>query len=414
MTVLLAVVAATVLLSLQAFTMKRITLGLLQRELQRTGLARVHLQPWVHNAKDKDTEEEWTIQAQPHDGSSPPCHNHLVPSNLAETMSWLGQWAATQKFAMQRSKEQQQQQQRTNMQEVRLKHAHHNQDPMHIPGDTGSARKTTASDSLSLICQNGSSRWISKNEDWILEHVEMVSNSAEEALVMTPFATTTTFVLVKPIQDDDFVWVLTDLEKAREHLQEYNDSGATKWYAQAYTLSYNNNKGMDNDFCNGMSMIMAMGGFQWSLSKKGDCLTYFVAPWKLSDAGKFQGAMVYSFLLAVLTEGLFSFGGWIKQFLSGKLRIVVMATIYGVQQWLGYIIMLIAMMYSFELMGCVILGLMTGRILFPKAHRVPPKNAPSRMATNQRPNVTTEAAAANNEESSFLEDAGSTVRRRRR
>lgn len=408
MTVLLTVVAATVLLSLQAFDMNTTTLGLSQRDLQRTGLARVHLQPWVHNAKDK--EEEWTIQAQAQDGSpsSSSCYNHLVPPNLVETMSSLGQWAATQKFAIQRSKEQQLQQ-RTNMQELHSKHAHHNQHPMQIPGDTVPARKITASDGSSFICQNGSSRRISKNEDWILEHVEMVSNSLEKALVITPFATTTTFVLVKPIHDDDFVWVMTDLEKAREHLQEYNDSGATKWYAQAYTLSYNNNMGMDNDFCNGMSMIMAMGGFQWSLAKKGDCLTYFVAPWKLSDAGKFQGAMVYSFLLAVLTEGLVSFEGWIKQFLSGKLRKVVMATIYAVQQWLGYIIMLITMMYSFELIGCVILGLMTGRVLFLNPHR-----APTRMATRPRPNVTTEAAAANNEESSLLGDAGSTVRRRRR
>jgi hypothetical protein len=125
---------------------------------------------------------------------------------------------------------------------------------------------------------------------------------------------------------------------------------------------------------------------------------------------------VYSFLLALLMEGLVSLEGWIQPFISGQLRKVVMATIYAAQQWLGYIIMLITMMYSFELMGCVLLGLMTGRVLFAPTTTTTTTNdhdAP-RMATRPCPNGTTEGAAASDEESSLLGDAGSTVRRRRR
>ena len=166
---------------------------------------------------------------------------------------------------------------------------------------------------------------------------------------------------------------------------------------------------MENEFCNGMSMIMAMGGFQWSLFSKGDCITYFAPNWKLNSAGKFQGAMVYSFLLAMLTEGITSFQAWIRRFLKGKLRKVVMAILYAVQQWLGYIIMLVAMTYSLELLGCILLGLMTGRWLFPNAKQE--RRDAARAATSQ---VQTEVAAgqAQGEETPLL-DSSSTMRRRR-
>lgn len=49
----------------------------------------------------------------------------------------------------------------------------------------------------------------------------------------------------------------------------------------------------DEEFCNGMSMTMSMGGFQSSLfgKQKADCLTYLFKKWMLNTSGKFQGAM---------------------------------------------------------------------------------------------------------------------------
>jgi hypothetical protein len=164
-----------------------------------------------------------------------------------------------------------------------------------------------------------------------------------------------------------------------------------------------------NDFCNGMSMIMAMGGFQWSLVSKGDCLTYFVASWKWKDSGKVQGVMVYSFLFALLIEGNTAFQGWISQFLTGKVRKYVMAFLYAIQQWLGYIVMLIAMMYSIELIACVLLGLMTGRALFQNLRR------DRREATRPRPNSTAQSSTPSSEEENLLLDgSASNVLRRRR
>ncbi|KAG7371618.1 Ctr copper transporter family protein [Nitzschia inconspicua] len=140
-------------------------------------------------------------------------------------------------------------------------------------------------------------------------------------------------------------------------------------------------KTMRTTFCNGMSMIMSMSGFQsslfWSSSSgsssdnnnTADCLTYLFRNWRLDTSGKFQGAMVYTFLLAVLCEGM--------SYLQGKVRLVpnlqtrpkvrkwVMTLLYGIQECLGWALMLISMMFSIELFLCVIVGVITGKVMFP-------------------------------------------------
>jgi hypothetical protein len=150
---------------------------------------------------------------------------------------------------------------------------------------------------------------------------------------------------------------------------------------------------MGNDFCNGMSMTMAMRGFQSSLfwhgsrsvnrhhhgdeeqeaeddmnskNNKADCLTYLVEHWKLDTAGQFVGAMVYSFLLALMTEALTSVQGRIKNYLpiGSRTRTVIMSIFYAVQQFSGYLVMFIAMTYSIELFASALLGLMAGNFLY--------------------------------------------------
>jgi hypothetical protein len=242
--------------------------SVVQQDLERDGIAHVNLEYWTH--ADTASNEEWKIESQDHS-----CRTHVKP-NLAQTMSLLGQWAAAQQFATKKSKEPN----KLQLQEDHSEHSH----------DHGSLDRhhhevsTPHSVPTEKICQN-SFRMVSKDKEWILDQVETFSSSPDADL-MFPSAT---FVVAKGLEDHDSVWIFTDSSKWHQKLLgiRSDDSTHSRWYIQAYTL-YNNkdmpmgNKDMPmgNDFCNGMSMIMAMGGFQWSLVSKGDCLTYFVASWK--------------------------------------------------------------------------------------------------------------------------------------
>ena len=56
------------------------------------------------------------------------------------------------------------------------------------------------------------------------------------------------------------------------------------------------------DFCKGMYMTMFMDGFHWSLlfRPSPQCLNYFVQSWRLENASKFRGAMLFTFLLTLV------------------------------------------------------------------------------------------------------------------
>jgi len=120
-------------------------------------------------------------------------------------------------------------------------------------------------------------------------------------------------------------------------------------------------------FCQGMFMAMAMSGFQWSFLGKepGDCLNYLAPAWKLDDQGKFQGAMVYTILLGVLTEGTYAFQGLLQPYVPKRLWHLVHSLLYGIQRFMGYILMFVAMTFSWELFFSVIVGIILGRLLFP-------------------------------------------------
>lgn len=161
----------------------------------------------------------------------------------------------------------------------------------------------------------------------------------------------------------DSIWLIKNSSDWQRSLMSNSSAKQdSEWYLQPLELP------SEDKFCNGMPMVMSMGGFQWSLGKhetKPDCLNYFVPAWKLDDSGKFTGAMVYSFLLGMMTEAITNFQVWLRPFLgTGRLRKFTMPLLYAIQQWLGYIVMMVTMMYSFELFGSLILGLVLGRLLF--------------------------------------------------
>lgn len=137
----------------------------------------------------------------------------------------------------------------------------------------------------------------------------------------------------------------------------------------AIVQSGNNDEG--SDFCNNMFMVMAMSGFQWSLFGKspGDCLSYLAPAWTLESRGKFQGAVVYTFLLAMLAEGSHALQVVLRPHVPKRIEHLTNVLFLGMQRFMAYILMLVVMMYSWELLISVICGVMAGRLLFPNVTR---------------------------------------------
>jgi Ctr copper transporter family len=123
----------------------------------------------------------------------------------------------------------------------------------------------------------------------------------------------------------------------------------------------------------GMKMVMYMRGFHWSTAKQQDllpCLHFYVGSWGLVDLASFQGAMVFTFLLALLTQGLSAVRAVVVKHVTSKQpKKAFLLLIYVLQSLMGYLIMLIAMMYSWELLLSVVLGVMMGNRLFIKSDK---------------------------------------------
>ena len=78
---------------------------------------------------------------------------------------------------------------------------------------------------------------------------------------------------------------------------------------------------------------------------------------------------VCTFVAAVMTEGIAYLQPYIRNYyLSGKSkhqRKTIMTLLYGFQQLIGWLLMLISMTFSIELFASVVLGLFFGKLLFP-------------------------------------------------
>lgn len=135
-------------------------------------------------------------------------------------------------------------------------------------------------------------------------------------------------------------------------------------------------------------MAMFMDGFHWSLvggdgseevsknhplHSQQQCLNYLFNSWSLASPKQFRGAMVFSFLLAISMEAISAFRGWILQTQapSSLVRKILLVLIYAWQSLLGYIIMIVAMMFSLELLFSVAAGLAVGHLLFVRILPVP-------------------------------------------
>lgn len=125
----------------------------------------------------------------------------------------------------------------------------------------------------------------------------------------------------------------------------------------------------------GMGMIMYMEGFQWTLKGEGSCLNFFVGSWTLDTVPKFMAAMVCVVAMGIATEGIRRWKhdvGRAARSLGrnsnsnsggGRLR-VTHTCLQGLSILSAYLLMLVVMTYSLELLFCVILGLMIGYYVF--------------------------------------------------
>jgi Ctr copper transporter family len=212
------------------------------------------------------------------------------------------------------------------------------------------------------------------------------------------------------------------LDGHHDHLASTQDSENVPVLQQkspADSVNSGDNSSDDSDddqlpFCSGMPMSMFMDGFHWSLwrshndttnnstaattTKPPRCLVYFVSSWELSQEGKFKGAMVFSFLMGLLMEGLSAMRAAVSR--QGEksssrrrrnLHHFLMTFIYSLQGLLGYLLMFLAMAYSMELVLSTVLGLVVGNLCliryeYPKASSrrvdyVPPPGPASTAAS---------------------------------
>jgi Ctr copper transporter family len=182
--------------------------------------------------------------------------------------------------------------------------------------------------------------------------------------------TTQNIGLLIPIEDPTSLYIVHRTTKLWEDSKLY--------YTRTFTAA-----GEEDDedlaWCHqepGMGrMVMYMRGFHWSSSRRATnssaaslpCLNYYFSTWGLTDKGAFQGAMVFSFLLALLTQGVSAIRAVVmKHVIRRRKRKVMLLFLYVLQSFMGYMIMLIAMTYSWELLLSVVFGVMMGNRLFVK------------------------------------------------
>ena len=107
-----------------------------------------------------------------------------------------------------------------------------------------------------------------------------------------------------------------------------------------------------------------MPGFRFSLGGNQPCLNLLLPGWTLDSPWKFGGAAVGVFVLAVLVEGFSKLRHKLVRAAKQRqlhhhpalLRLAV-TSLHGLQALLGYILMLVTMTFSIEMLLAVCCGL---------------------------------------------------------
>ncbi|GMH65937.1 hypothetical protein TL16_g04317 [Triparma laevis f. inornata] len=132
------------------------------------------------------------------------------------------------------------------------------------------------------------------------------------------------------------------------------------------------------DFCSGGGTDMFMDGYQFVLTGNSQCLNFLFPSFTLDSGTKFTLALALSFLLGVGVEALVSFrrGVFRRARNKGIKSKGLLTLLHGTQAFLGYILMCLAMSYSVEVLGSVVIGLMAGHWFFNAADAFSEKSDP--------------------------------------
>lgn len=115
-------------------------------------------------------------------------------------------------------------------------------------------------------------------------------------------------------------------------------------------------------FCYG-GTTMYMEGFHWIQSST--CVVLLFPSWVLNSASRYIAAVIGTILAAIGLEKFIQQRRKIMVSMEGGVhRLIVSALFYGVQLSIGYLLMLIIMIYSGALFFSVILGLVVGHVMF--------------------------------------------------
>ena len=147
--------------------------------------------------------------------------------------------------------------------------------------------------------------------------------------------------------------------------------GTCKW--ECKDNEDDNDTDLKNDFCNGAT-DMYMSGFEAAgVDKRNPCVILFITSWTLDSRPKFVIACFGVAFMGFLIEVLIC----VRRRITSRKRLspYLVAPRPSIRQWssiilfglnlfLGYLAMLVAMTYSMELFICVIIGLMIGHACF--------------------------------------------------
>ena len=122
-----------------------------------------------------------------------------------------------------------------------------------------------------------------------------------------------------------------------------------------------------------MGMIMYMDGFRWTLKGDASCLNFLIPSWKLNTVLKFLACMLCVVAMGIGTEGINRWKHTVFQQRrnhrnsnpNATTKLALLHTgLQGLSILSAYLLMLVVMTYSLELLLCVIVGLMIGHYVF--------------------------------------------------
>lgn len=108
-----------------------------------------------------------------------------------------------------------------------------------------------------------------------------------------------------------------------------------------------------------------MQGFEWEATT---CIVFLFSSWVISTRVALFGACIGTILLGMLVEAIIYQRRTVMSKVypkgGGKKKMILSAILYGAQLTFSYLVMLLVMTYSLPIFMSVVLGLVTGHVVF--------------------------------------------------